>query len=68
MSLEWQDSNRLVTTEWSHGVIQIYKDNFSVKKPYKYTVFEVGAIIGQGRAASLAQAKRLSEACLPVVC
>lgn len=65
MNFTWSKLGRHLVTDWESGTMQIVRDDGDHDKPFKYTVFEVGAIIGQGRAASLAEAKRLSEACLP---
>jgi len=57
--------DRYQVADWKSGTAQIVRDNLDPKRPFKYALFELGAIIAQGREATMAAAKRRVEDAIP---
>lgn len=65
MTLEWRKDGRHHIAVWLRGSAQVIRDEKEGKISWRWAVFEIGAIIGQGRTDSMPSAKRAAEAAIP---
>jgi hypothetical protein len=63
--MNWSKSGRYFVADWQRGTAQIVRDEIDPNKPFKFAVFEVGAIIAQGREPTMARAKTEVEKAIP---
>lgn len=65
MAHKWRLMGRHLVSDWIRGSMQVIRDDKDGSKSFKYSVFENGAMIAQGREPTLASAQRKARAALP---